>query len=287
MHLSELIDKISNYSPKALFTLVIYRLVISKKWFLALMPDKFYDLRVPGGKMCLNLSYSAMWAYWLGIYEFQNTKLFAGTIKPSMTVIDIGANKGYFTLLASRLLNGDGQVFAVEPDPQNCLSLERNIKLNNYDICQVFQMALSDKDAEAELYLGRSDGANSIIESWEGLSEEKKHITVTTMRLDSFIEEKNIGKVDFIKVDVEGAELDLLMGAENCLSSNDSLMLLISIHKGVDRQGIYDLLHKYNYSLYGLDRNYNEVSADDFVNTQISDILACNDSSLIDRVKRK
>lgn len=163
-------------------------------------------------------------------YESQETQLLKKIIKKNSTVIDIGANIGYFTLLLAKLVGPDGKVFSFEPDPNNFSILEKNVKVNGYSNVVLTQKAISDKTETTKLYLCKySNGMHRIYESemCEG------HVEIESSRLDDFFKSiKFDGEVNFIKIDTEGSEVKVIHGIKNILKANKDIKILVEFEPG-------------------------------------------------------
>ncbi|NQV00191.1 MAG: FkbM family methyltransferase [Parcubacteria group bacterium] len=85
--------------------------------------------------------------YWLGSYEYRMQSFFAETIKPGSVVYDIGANVGFYTLLASKIVGVQGRVFAFEPLPENIFYVRKHVELNHCDNVVIIEAAVSEKNA--------------------------------------------------------------------------------------------------------------------------------------------
>lgn len=162
-----------------------------------------------------------------GIYHKQMTKVVKSIIAKGMVCLDIGANIGYFTLIMARLVGEEGKVFAFEPEPHNFDLLVKNIAINGYHNITPIQKAISNKNGRAELFLDRvNPGSHSLVRP-----EQNTHtfggdvIEVETQTLDSFFRDYN-GKIDFVKMDVEGAELTVLEGMGNITNKNKDLAII-------------------------------------------------------------
>ena len=143
-----------------------------------------------------------------------------------MVVADIGANIGYYSLLASRAVGDTGLVFAFEPDPRNYELLRRSIQANGYTNIVARQLALSDKKGSITLYADALNAGNSSL-GRENIQRELRSFEVETETLDDFILREAGGrKIDVIKMDVQGAEGLVLRGAGQVLNS-DSLIVMI------------------------------------------------------------
>ena len=148
-----------------------------------------------------------------GRFEPEVSAVFSALVRPGMIVLDIGANIGVHTLHLAKLVGETGQVLAFEPNPVACEELQRNIALNQLKNVTVLQVALWERDGE-ELFRFPEDG----MEAMGGLIntarfKEDYKAKVETARLDTLLARLDAQKVDFIKIDVEGAELPVLKGA--------------------------------------------------------------------------
>ena len=121
----------------------------------------------------------------------------------------------------SKKVGSKGKVLAVEPDPSNFAVLSRNIKDNNLRNVSAFQLALSDRDGDAQLTLSSSPAQHSIINRSVGSNS----ITVKTVKLDSLLKKAKTDRIDFLKVDVEEAEMKLLRGAPKTLRSKPRIVI--------------------------------------------------------------
>ena len=163
-----------------------------------------------------------------GRYEPATTQLFHETLIPGMVVIDIGAHVGYYTLLAAKLVGPAGKVYAFEPEPGNHATLQKNIELNNYPNIVATQIAVSDSRGRASIYLSSLDnGRHSMFQ--HGLPK-RGSVQVETTTLDWFLETQDLPRVDLIKIDVEGAEVDVLDGMHQLLARSPHLKLIIEFN---------------------------------------------------------
>ncbi|MGA2301745.1 MAG: FkbM family methyltransferase [Candidatus Acidiferrum sp.] len=144
-------------------------------------------------------------------YEPETTKLFRRLLQPGMTVMDIGAHAGYFSLIGASCVGPAGTVYAFEPFPASFQHLQRNIALNGYKNIHAVRKAVSDKTGVHKLLVNpKGSDRNSLFAGeipWEADSPE-----VETTRLDDFLEACGWPRVDLIKMDIEGAEHAALAG---------------------------------------------------------------------------
>lgn len=197
------------------------------------------------------------------IYEKETTEIFKKVVKEGDIVIDAGANIGYFSLLAARLVGPSGKVFAFEPEPKNYYYLQKNIKLNNYNQVSAFQKAVSDRNGKTKLYICDYDTGHHTINQYNGVEAysrgrrtEEHSIEIETVTLDSFLEGKT-DHIDIIKMDVEGAEALALAGMDRILRTNKDLKMFIEFFPLlIENMGsspgkfIRKLLQDYNFSIY-------------------------------------
>lgn len=153
----------------------------------------------------------------LGWYELKTTEFFIKLVESGSTVIDVGANVGFFTLLAANLAGKGGVVLSFEPDPTTFSLLSRSVQRNNFGNVRLFQECISDTDGQRTLYLSDTHhkGLHSISRDLGG-----QRITVQSARLDTVADKSKIGAIDLLKIDVEGAEPEVLDGATRLLSEH-------------------------------------------------------------------
>jgi FkbM family methyltransferase len=151
-------------------------------------------------------------------------------LQPGMTVLDVGAHSGFYTLLASRRVGSYGRVVAFEPSPRERKKLFRHLRLNRCTNVEVEPHAIANCETEADFFLvrGRETGCNSLRPPAVTEPTELLRVSVTT--LDGFIERQQMERVDFIKVDVEGAELDVFRGAARLLQGRPRPVILAEVY---------------------------------------------------------
>ncbi len=163
----------------------------------------------------------------LSIYEsFEDveSEIIRKNVKEGDVVLDIGANIGYYSLLFAKLVGKKGKVYAFEPEPSNFALLIKNINANGYNNIVPINKAVSDKDGKVKLYLEKENfGAHKI---YNDSNEKKNSIEVDSVRLDSFFQNKN-KKIDFIKMDIEGAEIKAIKGMQNIIMANKNLKIIL------------------------------------------------------------
>jgi FkbM family methyltransferase len=192
-----------------------------------------------------------------GYYEPEVVRLFEHFLNPGMTFVDIGAHVGQYTLISSQLVGPTGQVHSFEPDPQTYSWLDFNVRRNKLANVTTNQAALSDTPGKLELFLSKIGdvGSNSLRppNNFSGRTVE-----VPCFTIDGYLAERGIKTVDFLKIDVEGAEYAALSGAKALLSGNDRPLLICEFEE--QRQIAFksscarlaELLKGHGYTLYRL-----------------------------------
>lgn len=181
---------------------------------------------------------------WLGSYEYQKQLLFANTIKENSIVFDVGANVGFYTLLASSLVGPAGKVFAFEPVPRNCAYLKKHLRLNHIKNVTLFEVAVADSK-------GMTSFDASTDNSMGHFSEQGK-LQVNTVCLDDLVTEGRILAPDYIKIDVEGAEMMVLSGASAILGKYHPTLFLATHGEDIHQQ-CCQFLVSLGYQLVPLD----------------------------------
>ena len=146
-----------------------------------------------------------------GNYEGPVQDAVSSLIKPGGVFFDVGANIGFFSILAARIVGPTGGILAFEPVPQNAALIERNARLNNFNNIRVFKLALTSKTGKEELLLARYAGGAAL--KTAGIPPDHSgNLIVETSTLDDFVESRKVPPPDIVKIDVEGAELNVLHG---------------------------------------------------------------------------
>jgi FkbM family methyltransferase len=187
--------------------------------------------------------------------------------KEGDVVIDAGSHIGLYSMVSSRRVGASGKVIAIEADSSNFKTLLENIRLNGLNNVVAVNCILYSKDMpfslsryDAILVAGRRGGImgqereQKIQEEQmrQSLSSNSSESTINhATTLDSVLQQTadSINRANWIKIDVEGAELDVLKGATRTLAANQNIAILIEIHRSWLYEPILDLLRKYNFKL--------------------------------------
>lgn len=183
---------------------------------------------------------SGVFGYWLGTYEFEKQKLFEKKVKKGDIVFDIGAQAGFYTLLAAGLVGEKGKVFAFEPVPDNILCLKKHIELNNYKNIFVREEAVSDKSGIVYFERGKSNFTGRIGENGE--------LKINAVSLDDLISQNKLPVPNVLKIDVEGAEAAVLKGASSTIKKYRPDIFL-SIHGEEKSDELINFFKNVGYNL--------------------------------------
>jgi FkbM family methyltransferase len=150
-------------------------------------------------------------------------------LQPGMTVLDIGAHQGLYSLVASRRVGPAGRVFSFEPSPRERRALRLNLAINFSLNVTVQGLALGSLETTADLYVvqGYQTGCNSLRPPEVLSSTKLVRVNITT--LDRWLSQHPISHIDLIKLDVEGAELDVLRGAKSLLTRDRGTIILCEL----------------------------------------------------------
>jgi FkbM family methyltransferase len=216
---------------------------------------------------------------YLGTYERYELKFLKKYVKNTWICLDIGANIGFYTLNLSKLVGEDGQVYAIEPSPSNYEKLEENIALNQLDNCITSNIALSSESGEFTFSV--SPNQNS---GWGRLGEWKSaqyEILVNVSTLDKFVELNKILTIDFLKIDIEGHELEFFQGAKDTLQQGIVKRMMIEYcgyalePQGITLQQYVDIIMEFGYTPvhFNLDKINNAISGDYIAKKEILNLL--------------
>jgi FkbM family methyltransferase len=190
--------------------------------------------------------------YFFGHYhERYEAALVARLLEPGEIFWDIGANVGYFSLVAAARVHAAGQVVAFEPGAAALERLTENVSLNPFKNIRIYHLAVADRDGEAVLYRaeGIADSSASLFAAAAGAAGGE---TCVTVALDGFLNREKLAAPDFVKLDVEGAELAALQGAAAILADSRPLLLVEMEEKnlvaaGASKAAIQTFLKDYGY----------------------------------------
>lgn len=164
--------------------------------------------------------------YQVGGREHAFMGLLKDTVKEGMVCLDLGANIGYTTLYMLKNVGESGFVYAIEPDTHNVELLAQNVEGNNYDdICEITEGAISSEDGTLEFWLADAPNLNSFKKTHRSTHK----ISVKSYTLETFLKDRKFP--NFIKMDVEGHEVDIFKGGLNYFKNNAGhCNILLEVH---------------------------------------------------------
>jgi FkbM family methyltransferase len=214
----------------------------------------------------MKVRFPAKWSrYYPADYESENYTFLQQQVKTGMQIIDIGAHIGLFSACSSQLTGPTGKIICFEPTPGTFDILKNTLKLNHCDNVTAVMAAVSDKEGSATFYVGETAGCNSNSLVKHKTGKEQTAYDVRMVTIDSIVSEHSLSP-GLIKIDAEGAELDVLKGGLKTFSDHQPILIL-GLHpafikqKGDSLEAIWDLLDAASYKIK-LDGK--EISRQDF-----------------------
>ena len=182
--------------------------------------------------------------------------IFKTIIKEGDTVIELGAHIGYISVYYSKLAGPAGKLYVFEPGINNLPYTRVNIGSSKVKNIELIEKAVSDENGKATFYLENITGqSNSLVKDYRVTNKihsktftalQKNAVEVETIRLDDFIKERNIKKLDFLKIDIEGAEYMAIKGMDHIL---DFLRPAMMIEVTENHEALFKLLKEKNYTI--------------------------------------
>ena len=214
--------------------------------------------------------------YFPSDYESDNFRFLKSSVQQGSVVLDLGAHIGLFSTIAGKLVGSNGKVFAIEPAPSTWNVLTNTISINDFEnIVVPVNQAMGKEVGTITFYVSENevDNSNSLVSYKKDRKINGIEVSVNT--IDNFVNENKLLKVDFIKIDVEGAEYDALRGGVNVFRTlRPNFILAIHplpiLEKGDRLEDIYDLLVSLNYKIAC---NNSSISREAFcANTELIDL---------------
>ena len=222
-----------------------------------MLPDVPLPLRISPGLWWIARRDAISDSLFSGSFEPSGRAFLKSFLRPGMTVLDVGAHGGVYTMSAARWVAPGGRVVSFEPSVRERSRLLNHLRLNGITNVTVVPWAVGAEETEVELLVveGEETGCNSLRKP---PGERVRALRVPMCRLDTYVERHAVGRVDFIKMDIEGGEWDALRGAEG-IFTRDRPVLLCEIEPariepwGYDPREILALLDARGYDWFSLD----------------------------------
>lgn len=181
----------------------------------------------------------------LGTYEPHVSAAFRQELRPGDCVIDIGAHVGYLTLLASRCVGPSGQVVAIEASSRNARLLRENVARNNAGNVTVMECAISDE--VGTVTFASFDTYSSVGHIQSGDEPDDATLeSVPSATIDHLVTQNAVHEPKLIKIDVEGAEFQVIQGAVQVLESC-SPTVIVEVRRGTTMESVTSLMNSMRY----------------------------------------
>ncbi len=182
----------------------------------------------------------------IGSRELEHKWMVDNEVQPSDTILDLGANIGYYILMEAQKLNNTAKIYAVEPDPRNIKVLSKNLELNNLSSRVKFkQCAISSKNGTAKFGLHKKTNLNSFNLVDLEANKDIEEVEVELIDFAEYVQE--INGIDFVRMDVEGHEHEIFKSLNKLLDSHPSLAprtIIFETHKYDDIEAMKETLSK-------------------------------------------
>lgn len=209
--------------------LKIKRRIIFYKWqFLCFIkPDQMYSFTlIDGSRFDYPLKSAVGCSLFINNFETTEIEFVRQSLQPGNVFLDVGANAGAYTIIAAKEVGTTGHVYAFEPGVRELSLLRHNIAINNLTNVTVIEKAVSNYKGTTKFAISQDGAMNSLAETNHPQQKIAEWQTVEIISLDDFVEDFGVQKLDFIKIDVEGAEHLVFEGAKNLLLNTKKINIL-------------------------------------------------------------
>jgi FkbM family methyltransferase len=209
--------------------------------------------------------------YILGLHEPGTTAIIKRTLRPGMTAVDVGAHFGYFTVLFAKYVRKNGRVYAFEPDPRSFQILEQNTK--RFENVRRVNAAVFDRGTAVTLYRSEKSSHNSL---WPQVI----HVPVGSISVNAVRLDKELDRVspDFVKIDAEGCELEVLESMKGLLARSPNITLLVELSPRLIKQrerrpdNLFRKLLALGFKVHFINENTRKLES---VTNYLTDLNAC------------
>jgi FkbM family methyltransferase len=196
-----------------------------------------------------------------GIWEPRTTRYLCDTLASGQVFMDIGANAGYFSLLAARCVGETGRVIAVEPNPAMAMQVRKNTERSRLTNVAIAEVACSDSVEIRDLYIGNAYNTGNSSLSANNLAWTRS-VRVPCTTADLLVQRQELQRLDLVKIDVEGAELHVLRGMTTILKMLRPRIIIelvpLLLHGfSTTETAITEYLDGFNYQVQSLEEHSN------------------------------
>ena len=207
----------------------------------------------PGKGLWLELNPRTGQQYLRGQAETAIQRVLVERLRPGMVFYDLGANIGLFSLLAARLVSPAGKVVSFEPDPDNASRLKRNIARNNYQNVTVLQKGIWSSTGKRGFRIASTSSPDHGLGRFSDEEGDTQNLMVDCVALDDIVGQ--VAAPDAIKCDVEGAEIDVLLGSKRILQERKP-WIICELHSETNRAAAAEILKQLNYRIEDIDADH-------------------------------
>ncbi len=203
-------------------------------------------------------SHQSYWLYKNYIMDWVEFNLIQKISREEDVIVDIGANIGVYSFWFSKCINDKGRIFSFEPDRKNLERFKYGFSLNHISSLSIHDIAISDKNGEAKFFSGLDEQSSLFYESEKSAQQ---FTTVKTQTLDDFCKQNNLATINFLKIDVEGAEWFVLKGASELLQNKSIKIIQLELNNHINKfnlkiDDVVDMMSNYQYELYRLEEYF-------------------------------
>jgi FkbM family methyltransferase len=236
-----------------------------------------------GFKIKLDVSRDVDKHFYWGEFEVDIINFLKSLLKDSSVFVDVGANIGIYTLLASQHIKKEGKIFAFEPSDWANERLKENLKLNETKNVEVLKLAVTNFTGLNQFYVCEDDAYNSLIST--PMKEVQKIVEIESICLDDFCVDRKIDQIDILKIDVEGADYLVLKGAEEILKSDKSPIIVCEFNRNIsggityNKDEFSEFMKELSYKFFMInEKNLIEV---DLTNTEANELICLKKHHLV------
>jgi FkbM family methyltransferase len=232
--------------------------------------------------------------YVSGLYEPCTSLVLRSVLRDGDTFIDVGANVGWFSMLASRWTGSRGTVLSVEPSSRECQRLREHVVHNRLSNVRVLQLAAGAEEGDAVLHVAdeRHSGLNTLRPTFmydDVVESYTEKVCIRT--LDHVVAQEHVAKVHVIKIDVEGAEYDVLLGARDILERDRPAVIIevagrTAAPRHAGREAIERLLRSFGYGFAAIDADSVAVTQVDELTGSMENFVAAMPAMISELVER-